>query len=39
MRQPRSKEGGERRANFRTRWSQKDCLISLPIKENEYATT
>jgi hypothetical protein len=26
-------------ANFLTRRVQKDCLIPLPTKENEYATT
>ena len=38
MRQPRTQKATNIDANFLPRCPQKDCLISLPIKENEYAT-
>jgi hypothetical protein len=39
MRQPRTQKATNIAANFLTRFPQKDSLIPLPIKENEYATT
>ena len=39
MRQPRTEKVTNIAANFLTRCPQKDCLISLPIKENQHATT
>ncbi len=39
MRQLRTQNPTNIAANFLTRRVQKDCLIPLPIKENEYATT
>jgi hypothetical protein len=39
MRQLRTENATDVSANFLTRRVQKDYLIPLPIKENEYAAT
>ena len=39
MRQLRTENATDVAANLLTRRVQKDCLIPLPIKENEYAAT
>jgi len=39
MRQLRTENATDIGANFLTRRVQKHCLIPLPIKENEYAST
>ncbi len=38
MRQLRTQNATNIAANFLTRRAQKDCLIPLPIKENQHAT-
>jgi hypothetical protein len=39
MRQLRTQNATAVAANFLTHRVQKDCLIPLPAKENQYATT